>query len=1197
MKLLSLDLLAFGPFTDVSLSFDADALSGRDRLHIIYGPNEAGKSSSLRALVQLLYGMPHLSADDFVHNKDQLRIGARLVDADGRELACVRRKGRKHTLRDGDDDQPLDPQQIVRLVDHLDEDSFQQQFALSYEKLVQGGQEIVRGGGDLGRILFATGSGVADLGEVQARLDDEVQRLFKDKGRNPRINEALGRLTQLGKERKGAEVPSAQWKRHDDALRQAHSRREKLDKQRRELEIRRDRLRRLRDAAGLVARRSVVLTELESVKDTPRLGEDFPELRRKAQQDLLLAESARKDSSEKLKQIDQSLSAENESASAAVLSRADAIGQLAQDLGAFLKARSDRPLREAEAGQFERDAREILHTLGAGELPFDQCDRLRVDIATRKRLQQLAGEQPRLVARDEKAEEECARIQRQQRDVEREAEQLAAPADSSLLQQALRRAQSEGDLDRQMASLEEELNDARQQADVDLRKLSGWSGNLAALEMLAVPDASRVDDFADRCEAARRSLEAIATDLGTAKSQRDELAAEIDRLEGTDGVPSREQLDEARARRDALWRLVVADWRDGKADPAEIERAIGDWPPAADLAEAFARAVAAADELADRLLREADRVAKMEGLQFDLKRTGEKIQQLEQRHAEAKAHDDDLQVQWHALWKPLAVAPLPPRQMHPWLRQQQALASAAQQIRRREARLADLTTRREHHRDELRQQLTTVGAAGSEDATLSELIDAADAALAGLKELAHHRETLQRRSSDLSGELPGAIESLQSAREALDQWQSQWSKVLARATLPGGTTPEEASEVVALRDDLFAKLHEAEGLRQRIADIDRDAKIFAEQVRQIADQVAPDDWPKDWSERPSDVNATALEQLLREAESDRTRHLALEKQRQEESRRENEARQAAERAGIALSNLCNEAGCSSPAELVESERRAEQRRLAEQRLRELDEQLALLASGQTLDEFAHDVNDSRSDDLQSQIATLDADLERVDAELPEILKTIGREQTELARMDGSSRAAELYEQQQEVLAQLRGDTEQYVRLQLASAVLRRAIDRYRESNQGPLVQRASELFAELTLGSFAGLKIDYNDRGEPVLVGIRAGSGAAVAVAGMSDGTSDQLYLALRLASLERHLDHRPAIPLVLDDVLIKFDDDRTTAALKVFARLAERTQVIYFTHHEHLVRLAEDSLPDDAYAVCRLDCRGASRPGGVVSS
>ena len=63
MKLLTLDLKAVGPFTGAVLDLSA----GEHGLHLVYGPNEAGKTSALRALSYLLFGFPVRSADNFVH--------------------------------------------------------------------------------------------------------------------------------------------------------------------------------------------------------------------------------------------------------------------------------------------------------------------------------------------------------------------------------------------------------------------------------------------------------------------------------------------------------------------------------------------------------------------------------------------------------------------------------------------------------------------------------------------------------------------------------------------------------------------------------------------------------------------------------------------------------------------------------------------------------------------------------------------------------------------------------------------------------------------------------------------------------------------------------------------------------------------------------------------------------------------------
>ena len=87
----------------------------------------------------------------------------------------------------------------------------------------------------------------------------------------------------------------------------------------------------------------------------------------------------------------------------------------------------------------------------------------------------------------------------------------------------------------------------------------------------------------------------------------------------------------------------------------------------------------------------------------------------------------------------------------------------------------------------------------------------------------------------------------------------------------------------------------------------------------------------------------------------------------------------------------------------------------------------------------------------------------------------------------------------------------------------------------------------------------------------------------MSDGTRDQLYLALRLAGLERHLETAEPLPLVVDDLLINFDDGRASAALRLLAELSDKTQVLFFTHHARLVELAQQSVPPAKLALHHL--------------
>jgi uncharacterized protein YhaN len=126
------------------------------------------------------------------------------------------------------------------------------------------------------------------------------------------------------------------------------------------------------------------------------------------------------------------------------------------------------------------------------------------------------------------------------------------------------------------------------------------------------------------------------------------------------------------------------------------------------------------------------------------------------------------------------------------------------------------------------------------------------------------------------------------------------------------------------------------------------------------------------------------------------------------------------------------------------------------------------------------------------------------------------------------------------------------------------------------------LFATLTLGRYARLEVD-TDADPAQLVGITADASMAIPVTRMSEGTIDQLYLALRLAAVEDAVDGGLKLPFLADDLFINFDDARAEAGFKVLAGLARKTQVLFFTHHEHLAALARSAVAPAGLATCML--------------
>ena len=156
--------------------------------------------------------------------------------------------------------------------------------------------------------------------------------------------------------------------------------------------------------------------------------------------------------------------------------------------------------------------------------------------------------------------------------------------------------------------------------------------------------------------------------------------------------------------------------------------------------------------------------------------------------------------------------------------------------------------------------------------------------------------------------------------------------------------------------------------------------------------------------------------------------------------------------------------------------------------------------------------------------------------------------------------------------------ERYLRLQTAARLLKWSIEKFRVTKQGPMLSKASTIFNGLTMDSFGRLLVD-SEGDTPSLFGVRP-SGEQVDVTGMSEGSRDQLYLALRLATLELQVEQGFAMPLIADDLFINFDDRRTAAGLKVLGDLARNMQVVFLTHHDHLVPLTKEVLGADLNVV-----------------
>ncbi|WP_153555509.1 YhaN family protein [Roseimaritima sediminicola] len=1152
MRLERLDLIAYGGFTDRSLDLSA----GPRRLHLLYGPNESGKSTALRAITGLLYEIDRNTDDNYLHSYPNLRIGGRFCNDDGVRLDCVRLKRNKNSLLDLDGE-PADEAVLARLLAGIDRETFEHQFGLTHPRLVEGGRAITQGDGDLGEILFAAGAGLGTLTEVGQQLIKQQRELFKPSGSIPTINKQLSELNRLRRDLKQALLKPADYKRRCDAHEQIKKQTGMLQQQVSQVRQQHARNRRLLDALPILRKRATLQQRRETFGDVPRLDSDFVERRRDAHEKRSTAESRQRDQRQRLARLEQELAAVE--VDPRLEAHRQSIEALNRQLGASQTAARDLVKRQAEADAIRQEIDASLQRLDRQE-SFDDLQSLRIPFERRERIAALADEVGRLEEKQHAARQQLDDLQEQIQPLETDAAGQSAPVDPAHLASVLEQIGPPAALLEAHGDAQKRVDTLARRAERQRSQLVGFDGTLQQAVGLTPPRPAQIEELADQLRHWQTVREQLAPQQRERRQQLEEIEAELETLKNAQAIPSEAELQDIRQRRDSQL--------------ADLKAAA---PPDTSTLAAVKDAVARADAMVDVMRREAQRVARRATCEVDAERYRVRLQHDETELQAAQQQYEAAWQQWLRLWQQAGVTAEGPAAMKDWLETLEQLRDihndlreAQQQAETAQHKVADATERLSKALAEtLSAPAATVPADGEPD--LVRLVATARQHHAALQKRFEEHRQAQASLETLRRKLPKAERQLQEQQDQYAQWQRQWRAAIEGIVQSPDVPPSGVKRLIEQIDEILNKKATHDGLQLRIDEIQASHKAFARDVQSLLQTVAPD-----LLELPADKAVPALIERANSHRDAAVKQRSLQEQVDEAKRMLEQNQRQYDEASDTLRMLADEVGCEQLDDLPELEHQSAEAARLDAELESCDDSLRALASDQPLEAFAQSAEAADAETLQQEADQLGDQLAQLEAELGERQQEQGRLKDDVERMDGSAAAAAIQQKIQDTLARLRRDALQYATLRMADVALHRAIERYRAANQGPILARAEDIFCRLTLNDYTGLRARYDDRATPTLVGVRGTM--EVPVNRMSDGAADALYLALRLASLESHVDRRGPFPLILDDILIQLDDDRAAAALEVLSELSEKTQIIFFTHHRHLLEIAAERLGADQF-------------------
>ncbi|MGI6400656.1 MAG: ATP-binding protein [Thermoguttaceae bacterium] len=232
--------------------------------------------------------------------------------------------------------------------------------------------------------------------------------------------------------------------------------------------------------------------------------------------------------------------------------------------------------------------------------------------------------------------------------------------------------------------------------------------------------------------------------------------------------------------------------------------------------------------------------------------------------------------------------------------------------------------------------------------------------------------------------------------------------------------------------------------------------------------------------------------------------------------------------------------------------------------------------------------------LEEALDQAEDELEQKAAEYGESENEVGSLKRNLEALGNKDNGLELAEEIQGSLAELRARVEEYAPIQLAYAALESSLDRFQHERKPQILKAASECFRRLTGGRYhsvspdeaGNINVARGRRGKTKSARasitdvdeirfnngfdtgyyVRESDGSYKRPNQLSQGTREQLYLALRLALVEEYSAAPGAepLPILADDVLVQFDDVRSRHAMAFLKEIAddESRQIILMTHH-----------------------------------
>ncbi len=1150
MRLRRLLLSRYGLFSDHEIDF-GEAVEGEPDLHVIYGPNEAGKSTALAGFLDLLFTFEHRSRYGFRHGYDAMRVEAD-IELGNKTHRFARIRKRQGSLLDDKGRQVPEGLLANARGSMSNRETYKAMFSLDDDTLESGGEDILRSEGELGRLLFATGAGLSKLSGTLKGLLGTAEEFHRGRARKTNLYALKGCLKGIEDEKKKCDMTANTYaglvKERDRAKTAYDEAAAALARLKAEHVKKKRHLRGLDWLAKIQSLRTE-LANLDSLPEPPQIWfEQINDLIDRVPSLIAEIKGLEKRKHE-LEEERGALAVDD-----AILAQEDRIDRLKEPSARYVTAANDLPRRNRELNQYRGEIEAILRRLE--RTPDTDPSALTIPAAVtgalQNRMEQRSGIDERV--RTTKGELDRAEVEAREARLTFGGVDVSAEAGDEAAYKHLENVLAEVRSDdwRARLNLCIEQRD-RLKADLGRRmaQLHPWNGGAEGLAEVQVPEAEEVETWKAALGETGKKIERLEADRARLLAECGRHDAQAKARKEETGVVDDEEAAQLRAARNQAWQRHRAALESASAD-------------------AFESRMKAYDSASDGRLTQATALASIRQASEALRATKLEIE----RNAEecAQAHQQRQQVLNEIaaaaqIMIATGAADLPPditcAKLTGWLERRRNILAIAEDIEREDVDIGKARRDGEQHRKRLDDALAAAGIETEATVETEQLVTAAQAAVtqaaAMRQRLAQAQSNLQNRHNDAK-----------QADSDDETWRSHWTDTLSRCWL-GGIAPEPSApavrRILAEVTKLDTAHREYEKLAGRISDMEQDQAKFVAEVELLVEELGD-------SFNPAQAVAQfdGLRSHLAEAKTARDRRGELQKKLEQvcEELTQTENKKADLRA--VADDMFKAFGVDSLLAVKEKLQQVERRVELRGNLAESERQLMDTMKAGSLKEAETLLEGADRSAIEDEIARIDEQIGDAEGHKQDRNYAFRKAEDAIVAVGGDNAAAQLEQQRRTILLEIEEHALAYLRVRLGVAAAENALRAYRDAHRSSMMENASRAFATISRGAYARLASQPGDKGE-VLIGIPA-DGSAKLAHEMSKGTRFQLYLALRVAGYREFVRQHGPVPFFADDILETFDDFRAEETFRVFADMARSGQTIYLSHHRHLCDIAQQVCP-----------------------